>query len=168
MEILHWIADVTSLDGNIYQKKQPSISSSTGVICWISHPTGSRQFSLLALTTAPVSCLLVSSFWLLCPTPSLSLGLCLSFVCCFCFLLPSLQSPFHIPRSPTADRPHLQGRERHHHQSQLVTAQHHSHHWLQDHSGCSRRECTHLRRLRSTNHRSIYCLWTGAWYWLWH
>lgn len=54
METLHWITVETSLDSNIYQEKQPCITSSIGVICWISHPTGSRQFSLLALTTPPV------------------------------------------------------------------------------------------------------------------
>lgn len=54
METLHWILVETSLDGNIYQERQPCICSSTGVICWTSHPTGSWQFPLLTLTTTSV------------------------------------------------------------------------------------------------------------------
>lgn len=61
METLHWITVETSLYSNIYQEKQPCISSSIGVICVISHPTGSRQFSC---SPWPLL-LLLSSFWLL-------------------------------------------------------------------------------------------------------
>lgn len=172
MEKLHWTLVETSLYGNIYQGKLSCISSSIGVICWVSHPTGSRQFPLLALTTAPVL-----SVGFLFRVQPLSFRLCLSFVWCFCCLLSGLSSPptplpsnplSHLPRNPTADGPHLQGRERHLYQSPLVTAQHHSHHWLQDHSGGSRREYTHLSRHGSANDWSLHCLRTGTWYRLWH
>lgn len=89
----------------IYIKKNSnSISSSIGVICLISHSTGSGQFSLLVLTTAstclsaflsfgfPFLALVFNHFPFLLPLPLL----------CLVFLLSSLflSSPLHLPPYP--------------------------------------------------------------------